>query len=97
MPAKMKLADIDRCFERLSQRQPDPQIELDFTDAYTLLVAVVLDGYLDLVVLVDMVEVVPVILFLIILMEHNPLAAVVVVLTTTVTIGAALVAPGLSW
>jgi hypothetical protein len=35
MPAKMKLADIDRCFERLSQRQPDPQTELDFTDAYT--------------------------------------------------------------
>jgi len=44
MPAKMKLADIDRCFERLSQRQPDPQTELDFTDAYTLLVAVVLSA-----------------------------------------------------
>ena len=40
----MKLADIDRCFERLSQRQPDPQTELDFTDAYTLLVAVVLSA-----------------------------------------------------
>ena len=44
MPAKMKLADIDRCFERLSQRQHDPQTELDFTDAYTLLVAVVLSA-----------------------------------------------------
>lgn len=40
----MKLSDIDRCFERLSQRQPDPQTELDFTDAYTLLVAVVLSA-----------------------------------------------------
>ena len=41
---------------------------------------VLLDGHLVLVVLVDMVEVVPVILFLIILMVHNPLVAVVVVL-----------------
>ena len=42
MPVKMKLAAIDICFERLSQRQPDPQTELDFTDPFTLLVAVVL-------------------------------------------------------
>ena len=40
----MKLAAIDICFERLSQRQPDPQTELDFTDPFTLLVAVVLSA-----------------------------------------------------
>ena len=40
----MKLADIDRCFELLSQRQPDPQTELHFIDPYTLLVAVVLSA-----------------------------------------------------
>ena len=44
MPIKMKLAAIDICFERLSQRQPDPQTELDFTDPFTLLVAVVLSA-----------------------------------------------------
>ena len=44
MAAKMKLADIDRCFELLSQRQSDPQTELQFTDPYTLLVAVVLSA-----------------------------------------------------
>ena len=44
MAAKMKLADIDRCFELLSQRQADPQTELHFTDPYTLLVAVVLSA-----------------------------------------------------
>ena len=44
MAAKMKIADIDRCFELLSQRQPDPQTELRFTDSYTLLVAVVLSA-----------------------------------------------------
>jgi endonuclease-3 len=44
MAAKMKLADIDRCFALLSQRQPDPQTELYFTDPYTLLVAVVLSA-----------------------------------------------------
>jgi len=44
MPVKMKLAAIDICFERLSQRQPDPQTELDFTDPFTLLVAVVLSA-----------------------------------------------------
>ena len=40
----MKLADIDRCFEILSQNHPDPQTELYFTDPYTLLVAVVLSA-----------------------------------------------------
>ena len=44
MPAKMKLDAIDTCFARLSQRQPDPQTELDFTSSYTLLVAVVLSA-----------------------------------------------------
>ena len=44
MPAKMKLTDIDRCFALLSQRQPDPQTELNYTDPYTLLVAVVLSA-----------------------------------------------------
>ena len=44
MPAKMKLANIDLCFERLSQRQPYPQTELNYKDAYTLLVAVVLSA-----------------------------------------------------
>ena len=44
MAVKMKLADIDRCFELLSQRQPHPQTELHFTDPYTLLVAVVLSA-----------------------------------------------------
>ena len=47
MPAKMKLADIDRCFELLSRRQPEPQTELHFTDPYTLLVAVVLSAQAD--------------------------------------------------
>ena len=44
MAAKMKLADIDRCFDLLSQRQPDPQTELHFTGPYTLLVAVMLSA-----------------------------------------------------
>ncbi len=44
MTAKMKIADIDRCFDLLSQRQPDPQTELQFTNPYTLLVAVVLSA-----------------------------------------------------
>ena len=44
MTAKMKIADIDRCFDLLSQRQPDPHTELHFTDPYTLLVAVVLSA-----------------------------------------------------
>jgi endonuclease-3 len=44
MAVKMKLAAIDICFERLSQIQPDPQTELDFTNPFTLLVAVVLSA-----------------------------------------------------
>ena len=44
MAVKMKLADIDRCFELLSQNQADPKTELHFTDPYTLLVAVVLSA-----------------------------------------------------
>jgi len=44
MPRKMKLDAVEACFERLSQRQPDPQTELNFTSPYTLLVAVVLSA-----------------------------------------------------
>ena len=44
MAVKMKLADIDTVFERLSQVMPNPQTELDFTDPYTLLVAVALSA-----------------------------------------------------
>ncbi|MEL0041813.1 MAG: endonuclease III [Candidatus Puniceispirillum sp.] len=44
MPRKMTLDAIDRCFARLSQRQPDPKTELDFSSPYTLLVAVVLSA-----------------------------------------------------
>ena len=44
MAVKMKLANVDRCFELLSRRQPEPQTELHFTDPYTLLVAVVLSA-----------------------------------------------------
>ena len=44
MPTKMKLVDIDRCFERLAQLRTDPKTELNYTDAYTLLVAVVLSA-----------------------------------------------------
>lgn len=44
MPAKMKLADIDNVFERLSRHMPDPQTELNFTNPYTLLVAVALSA-----------------------------------------------------
>ncbi len=43
-PRKMRLDHMATCFERLSQRQPDPQTELEFSDAYTLLVAVVLSA-----------------------------------------------------
>ena len=41
---KMKLADIDTCFERLAKRLPDPKTELSYTSPYTLLVAVVLSA-----------------------------------------------------
>ena len=44
MAPKMKLADIDIVFERLSQKMPNPQTELAFTNPYTLLVAVVLSA-----------------------------------------------------
>ena len=44
MPKKMKLDEVNVCFERLSLRQPDPQTELDFTSPFTLLVAVVLSA-----------------------------------------------------
>lgn len=44
MPQKMTLDVINRCFARLSQRQPDPKTELDFSSPYTLLVAVVLSA-----------------------------------------------------
>lgn len=43
-PRKMRLDHMAECFARLSQREPDPQTELDFQDAYTLLVAVVLSA-----------------------------------------------------
>ena len=41
---KMKLADIDECFRILSERLPDPKTELEYSSAYTLLVAVVLSA-----------------------------------------------------
>ena len=44
MAVKMKLANIDTVFERLSQVMPDPQTELVFTNPYTLLVAVALSA-----------------------------------------------------
>lgn len=44
MAKKMKLADIDVAFERLSQTTPNPQTELNFTNPYTLLVAVALSA-----------------------------------------------------
>ena len=44
MPRKMRLADIDEVFSLLSQTNPDPKTELDFTNPYTLLVAVVLSA-----------------------------------------------------
>lgn len=44
MAPKMKLADIDIVFEKLSQKMPNPQTELAFTNPYTLLVAVALSA-----------------------------------------------------
>ena len=44
MAVKMKLAHIDTVFERLSQVMPDPKTELEFTNPYTLLVAVALSA-----------------------------------------------------
>ncbi len=43
-PRKMKLADIETCFERLAERLPDPKTELTYSSPYTLLVAVVLSA-----------------------------------------------------
>ena len=44
MARKMKLADIDEVFARLSKANPDPKTELDFTNPYTLVVAVALSA-----------------------------------------------------
>lgn len=44
MAVKMKLAHIDTVFERLSQVMPDPKTELEFSNPYTLLVAVALSA-----------------------------------------------------
>lgn len=44
MSRKMKLADIDEVFARLSKVNPNPQTELEFTNPYTLLVAVALSA-----------------------------------------------------
>ena len=44
MPRKMRLSDIDKVFESLSKREPDPRTELNFQEPYTLLVAVVLSA-----------------------------------------------------
>jgi len=44
MARPMKKADIDTMFARLSQANPDPQGELHYVNAYTLLVAVVLSA-----------------------------------------------------
>ena len=40
----MKKADIDEFYRCLSERNPDPQTELNWTTPYTLLVAVVLSA-----------------------------------------------------
>jgi len=44
MARKMKLADIDEVFARLSKVNPDPKTELEFTNSYTLVVAVALSA-----------------------------------------------------
>lgn len=43
-PRKMKLADMEECFVRLSAQLPDPKTELSFSNPFTLLVAVVLSA-----------------------------------------------------
>ena len=43
-PSKMKLADMEECFVRLSARSPDPKTELEFFSPHTLLVAEVLSA-----------------------------------------------------
>ncbi len=44
MPRPMKLADVDRFFARLAERNPEPKGELDYRNPFTLLVAVVLSA-----------------------------------------------------
>ena len=44
MARKMKLADIDEVFARLSKVNPDPRTELEFTNPFTLVVAVALSA-----------------------------------------------------
>ena len=44
MPRPMKLADVDRFFARLSERNPEPKGELDYRNPFTLLVAVLLSA-----------------------------------------------------
>ena len=44
MAVKMKLADMQECFVRLSAKSPNPQTELEFSSPYTLLVAVMLSA-----------------------------------------------------
>ena len=43
-PRKMKLAHIEECFVRMSARLPEPRMELEYKNPYTLLVAVVLSA-----------------------------------------------------
>lgn len=40
----MKLADVEECFRLLAESLPDPKTELEYENAYTLLVAVVLSA-----------------------------------------------------
>jgi len=44
MPARMKKDDIERFFARLSAALPEPETELNYSNVYTLLVAVVLSA-----------------------------------------------------
>ena len=44
MARKMKLADIDEVFARLSKVNPNPRTELEFTNPFTLVVAVALSA-----------------------------------------------------
>ncbi len=44
MPKKMKLSDIQDAFEILAEGRPNPKTELEFTNPYTLLVAVALSA-----------------------------------------------------
>ncbi|MDX2274249.1 MAG: endonuclease III [Hyphomonadaceae bacterium] len=44
MPRRLTRAEAAELFGRLADKQPDPRTELDYTNAYTLLVAVVLSA-----------------------------------------------------